>query len=514
MTSPGSRTLPVGLTYKGFLAEAEGPHWLRWIDGVDLGSRATGSSLVHVHFFRARGGPGSTGSPDLESLARAEGSRAVAVHAAALSFLRLETVFLAGVATGSLPMVRRSFTFEADSTAVASLRTFDPCPLPRPHWWKSPWSVLPRQAHSLDGKTIAVPGPHDGDDGAHSRRIRDLPGLLRAGAPPRRDAAVGAVGVARRPGGQCDLDRRAGSPLGDRPPVGLTAASALPAAAFALTDFGRGVAAGIHRALIGRSGHWKWLSPGIPYEWTTVELDVSGLAFPPEHAQALGLDRFMALRIETIRWPAPLAGLPARIVYRLDNYTTVRHVRDPKTDEPVRHVPTHRVPVPDEVTGTVPLTPDFAPSDTADPVVVAFQTTPMEGGPIIERMPLTETVEVERTGGKPFDAGRLPFASAGRSGGGSSPAAPLRPTVDDGAASVPAFGDLVDALNALRREGSISRWAPVVPIDDKSAVRGGMRPGCSQAGGRAVATHGPTCPMDAVARRWSWPSPYHGASST
>lgn len=75
---------------------------------------------------------------------------------------------------------------------------------------------------------------------------------------------------------------------------------------------------------------------------------------------------------------------------------------------------------------------------------------------------------MERTGGKPFDFnfGRLPFASGRR----LSPAAPLRPTAVDEAASLREFGELVDALS---RDGSISCRDPVVPIDNKSADRGG-----------------------------------------
>ena len=475
MNPPGSRASTFALAHEGFPSEAEGYHWLRWIDGVDVRGRATGSPLVHVHLSSAQGRPGSASPPGLLDLAHAGGSRAVAVHAATLPLLRLGTVFSAGVAQAPLRMATRSFAFEAGATTTALLRAFDPCALPRPDWWESPWVVLPRRVYPLG----------DGMDQARCL-------VLTTGATQVVVPASEAFRVFCAPepllaqtllSGPWELvgDRVVNGSwterLDDRWEIGLrsgcTGASALPAAAFELTELGRGVASGIHAALIGRGAGWRFLRPAIPYGWTAMELDVAGLTFPPRYARDRGFDRFLALRIEAVRWPALLHGMPARIVYRLDNYNTVRVAPEPGTEAPVRRVPTYGAPVPDDITGAVPLTPDFAPSPSADSVVVAFTVTAMAGGPAVERMSLEETVEVEGTGTGSFDAGELPFASAGRTGGGSSPAAPLRPRPDDGARSVPAFGEITHALDALGRDGRILSWSTVVPIDDKSAVRGG-----------------------------------------
>jgi hypothetical protein len=473
--NPTSGPGPEGVGHEGFPAAGEGLHWLRWIDGVDLRGRGTGSPTVHAYLSPLPPGPRGAPLPPVRSLAAERGARPYAVHAGTLPLLRLGTVFEAGVAIGSLPTTPRTFAFKRSKVEVARRRRFDESPAEKPPWWKYAFATLPQRAYALegvgDGHCLVLTA-------GTTQLILPASEVFRvflAPEPRMADALLSGPWeiVGRRVVNESWTER-----LPDHWEIGLrtgfTGASALPAAAIELTGHGRAVADLVHAAVVRSRAPLRSLEADIPYEWTVMELDVEGLRFPEQIGRDIGLDRFIALRIVAVRWPLPPRGLPARLTYRLDNYN-VEHA-DPTTPEGRGpSVPRYGAPSPAGTGGDVPLTPDQAPTPLAASFAIDLAITPILGGPVLERMALTGLLEVQGPRRRTHDAGMLPSVSTGRGTFRGTGAAPVRTVADDEAAATGTQWALAAALDELVGvDPGMVEWLPLAPVDDRFEVRGSV----------------------------------------
>ncbi len=471
--APGPR--PEVVAHGGFPGAGEGPHWLRWIDGVDLRGRGTGSPIVHVHLSPLPPGPRGAPLPRVEALAAVPGARPCAVHAGTLPLLRLGTVFEAGVAMGSVGMEPRTFAFDRGATGVARRRRFDESPADKPHWWRYAFATLPPRAYALEGAGDAHCLVLTAGAAQLVLPASEVFRVFLAPEPRMADALLSGPweSVGRRVVNESWTER-----LPDRWEIGLrtgfTGASALAAAAIELTARGRAVADLVHAAVVRSRSPLRSLEADVPLDWTSLELDVEGLRFPDAIGRDIGLDRFLALRIVAVRLPSPPRGLPPRLSYRLDNYNVV-HADPAPPPERGHSIPKFDAPAPTDGGGEPPLTPDQAPTTLATALVVDLVVTPILGGPSLERMPLAETFEVHGPRHRTHHAGPLPSASTGRDRSGGTDAAPVRTVAGDGTGSAARPSTLAAALDELvGLQPGIVGWQPVVPVNDRFEVRGGV----------------------------------------
>lgn len=455
-------------------------YWLRWLDGVDVRGHGSGSPVIHACLSLLPDPPKGRHMSTLQEAAVMNTPTPCPVHVASLPDLPLGAVFKDGVCVDALKMVRRTFAFDRSTCTSMLLRCNDESSAPRPVWWKTNWSVLPVRAYALGGwrssfclvlqqgtRQLIVPASE----------------VFRVFCAPESRLAEALLS-----GPWKDVRDRIINPswteecadhwdIGLR--TGLTERSALPAAAFELTDYGGSVAGMIHSQLVGSSAGRRDLKADIPYEWDAIGMDVEGVVFPAEIQDDLGLDRFLCLRIVGVRWPKPLRGLPSGLVYRLDNNNTVRSPDTPPPITEERKWPGRApAPLPDDVDGTVPIPPNAGASKNVERVVSLVQPPPpMVGGPAVTRMELEESKEPprERGRGPPGDPAR--HASPTREGSGGKGAAPLSHVPGSGTTPT-GFGEIAATLDRLFAAKSIDGWDSLAPEDDKAAFREGFSAWC------------------------------------
>ncbi len=487
-------------------------YWLRWLDDVDVRGHGSGRPSLHAHLsplsdFRAGGR-----LPHVSAVA-GPGTAAVrcAVPVASLPELRLGAVFKDGVEVGALEMTSRKFAFDRPSCKDALVRCGDTNPAQKPDWWQSPWTILPARAYALGQRRnafclllrdrvrqLVVPA-------SEVFRVFCAPEAMLAEAllsGPWADIRFNIVNLSWTRG----LDDR--WEVGLR--TGLTARSALPAAAFELSEYGRSVASLIHAPLVSPMARTSDLQAAIPYEWDAITLDVEGVAFPGEHGSKLGLDRFLCLRIAGVEWRKPLRDVPPEISYRLDNNNVTRHPPAPGVEdeerEEERRVPRASAPPPDDVTGAVPVHPAQPASAGVEPLSVAVPPVPaFIGGPRVERMALAEPEGPSRPPRKSFPTGAADHASPTRPGPGVRGAAPLRPAASP-EPSISAFAELADALDGLVDDGRLRDWLPTRPLNHRWDIRDGFHAWCFPAGGvPKLSASRRGNPGTAVLGRVAWP---------
>ncbi len=451
-------------------------YWLRWLDRVDVRGNGSGHPTFHAYLsplsFADR-------LPSLGEVADTEiGYKRCAVQVASLPDLQLGRVYRNGAAVGSLSMVPRTFAFQRPACTSALMRCDDSSPMAKPHWWKYKWSVLPANAYALgerssawclvlrdDVRQLIIPA-------SEIFRVFCAPESLLAEAllsgpwSEVRDRIVNSSWTELHPESW---------QIGLR--TGLTGASALPAAAFDFSDYGRAVAGLIYAQLLGTSGGLADLKADIPYEWRAIELDVEGVPFPSEREARLGLDRFLCLRIVGVKWPGPLIGLPSEVVYRLDNYSVERDLEPPPAED-AQPIPRASAPLPDDIRGTVPVAPSIPAVGGIAPVSAMVPPTPtFVGGPVVVRLALAESTAPRRPRRRTIPIDPADHSSPTRSGPGARDAAPLR-HVGEPEASVTGFTELADALDGLVDDGSIQDWWPTKPDDDMWNVCDGFHAWC------------------------------------
>jgi hypothetical protein len=486
MTEGGLRAQVVS-RYETF--PRDGVHyWLRWLDDVDVRGHGSGRPSIFAYL-----------SPLSElrdewrlahvSAGAGLGAAAVrcAVPVASLPELRLGAVFKDCVEVGALKMESRKFYFDRPSCKDALLRCDDTNPAQKPDWWKYAWTILPAKAYALGQRRNAF-----------CLLLRDS---FRQLVVPASEvfrvfcAPEGLLAEALLSGPWADVRYSIVNPswtgrLDDRWEVGLrtglTARSALPAAAFELSEYGKSVAGLIHAPLVSSMARTSDLQAAIPYEWAAITLDVEGVAFPEEHGSKLGLDRFLCLRIAGVTWRKPLRGIPPEIGYRLDNNNVTRHPPAPEDEEKReedRRIPRASAPPLDDVTGAVPVHPGQPASAGVESMLIAVPPAPaFVGGPRVERMALVEPVGPPRPPRRSFPTDAADHASPTRPGPGVRGAAPLRPAAPP-EPSISAFAELADALDGLVDDGSIVDWVPTSPVNDRWDTRDGFHAWCFPASG-------------------------------
>jgi hypothetical protein len=454
------------IRFEEFPDAKKGLFCLRWIDGVDVHGRGLGAPIVHSHLSPIsleNGGKLPPATAVIDGL----GSWRYPIPAGMLSTLRLGTVFKGGRVVGLLDMTPRSYKFERQITDRRVVQVGEESPAKRPDWWKWPWRTLPRQAYRLDNLLesnclvlttgnvqLILPA-------SEVFRVFCGPELLLANA-----LLSGPWDVIRHKAvNETWSEKHAGFwEIGLR--KGLTALSALPIAAFEMTNFGRSVAGFIQSTLIGNFGKTKSLYADIPYEWDEMEIDVEGVPFPAENAQRTGLDRFIGLRITGVRWPKPLLGFPARIIYRLDNYNT-EHVDPSEADGVKKAIPIFLAPLPDDAAETIPLTLNAEASALSQSVKVELSNIAFKGGPTIERMELSPSEDESPHRTSTFIAGSFHAASATPQRPSSDGAAPLWPVAEPREERGDSYSELIETLEALAHAQKILGWTAVQPIDDR-----------------------------------------------
>ncbi len=466
-------------------------HWLRWLDGVDVRGHGSGRPAIHAHLSPLPDPGGNLRLPKMSEVAGSgAGHVGCAVPVASLPGLRLGAVFKDGVEVGSLAMARRTFAFDRPSCKDALVRCDDPNPAPKPEWWRFAWTVLPARAYALgqlrNGLCLLL-----------RDRTRQL--VIPASEVFRTFCAPEpALAEALLSGPWDDVRDHVVNPswtedLGDLWEIGLrtglTRSSALPAAAFELSSYGRSVAGLVHASLVGPLARKVDLRAAIPYEWDAITLKVEGVEYPEEHGSRLGLDRFLCLRITGVEWRRPLRGLPPVIAYRLDNNNTTRRPDPPTPEEGGHPVPKASAPPSDDPSGTVPVNVAVPASAGVESLsVAASPLLAFVGGPLVERMVLVEPEGPPRPPRRTVTGDTVDHASPTRPGPGSGGAAPLRQVAGQGP-STSAFAELASALDALVDDRSIQEWSPTKPVNARWDVRDGFHawffPG--HAGGRRIA---------------------------
>jgi hypothetical protein len=476
MTDSDSRR-QVATCYEKFPQDGK-LHWLRWLDGIDIRGHGSGSPVIHAHLSPLADLPDGRHMPTLQEVAAAPGLIICPVHVASLPDLLLGTVFKDGVQIDTLKMVQRTFAFDRSTCSSTLLRCYHGSPAPKPSWWKLKWSVLPESAYALKGARHSFCLVLQ----KHNRQlIIPVSEVFRTFCGPESRLAEALLS-----GPWESVRNRIVNPswteqFPDRWEIGLrtglTGRSALPAAAFELTDYGRSIAGLIHSQLVNSSSGTRDLKADIPYEWDTMELDVEGVAFPSNIQECINLDRFLCLKIIGVRWTKPLANLPPGLVYRLDNNNTFK---DQNPSPPVVGRPsgTKPGPTPDPVDGTVPISPDTAASENVERLVSLVQPAPpIVGGPVITRMDLEESEGTPRKRLPTPPGDPATHTSPTQEGPGDKGAAPLR-HVPGATTSPTGFGEIASALVRLRAAGSIMGWDPLPPKNDKAAFREGFPAWC------------------------------------
>lgn len=239
-------------------------HWLRWLDGVDVRGHGSGYPVIHAHLSPLANLPDGQHMPTLQEVAADTDLVACPVHVASLPDLLLGAVFKDGVQVNMLKMARRTFAFDRSTCYNKILQCNDDSPAPKPSWWKNVWSVLPARAYALGAnrKSFCLVL------GEHTRQL-----ILPASevfrtfcAPESRLAEVLLSGPWKD---VCNLivnpSWKEQFPdcweIGLR--TGLTGSSALPAAAFEFTDYGRHIAGLIHAQLVSSSSGLRNLKADI-----------------------------------------------------------------------------------------------------------------------------------------------------------------------------------------------------------------------------------------------------------
>jgi len=436
-------------------------YWLRWIDGVDIHGRGTGSPTLEALLSPLTGNNDAGRLPNVRDIAKTSADvRRCHVHAGSLPALTLGSVFQNGKRVGAVGLDTRSFSFKRDSCSAQVVLARSGSEAAKPYWWDlRPWTVLPPAHYSLPWFDYRCLHVHAG----RAQLILPCSEVFRVFCAPETRMANALLSgswevVRNRVVNDSWIDK-----LPDRWEIGLrtgvTGRSAAAAVAIEMTDHGRAVAYAIYAALIGGAPGRKPLVANIPFDWRSIELQVEGLDMGMP-----GFEHFLTLRIVKVRWPDPIDGFPPRIDYRLDNYNTVREPHPEPPGDPRPPLVSHESLLDED--GDADVTPDDDPDVGAGLNTLSGAEGPVfEGGPAVERMPLEESkgggrgrpTRSEPAGVSSTAAG--PGADRGVAGISHSPGGPL---------PVSSLSVMFAALNALVGCG-ITRWDAVRAQEDKFA---------------------------------------------
>ena len=449
--------------------------WVCWIDNLDKGLNGSGTAGLQVRLSLLPEGSDRRRPPSVKDVVKKRAQFAECrVHAGSVVDILLGSIFEDGKRVGQLRMDTADMLLETGlkvdliSAAVAFER------LPSD---SRPPLCMTRHFNNVASSHYYPTFP-DGlvrnrtfPDGSMCLRLKAgqievlLPGseVLRVFSAPESPLAnallTGRWELVARDVLNEDWTRNEPEPwlIGLR--KGLTERSVLPAAAFALTTFGKQVCETTQNFQPSKREGLSPLRAMIPYEFNAIGIGGVGVAMEEPGS----VKRFLFLRIDCVSFPKGLKELPSKIIYRLDNYNTERRSPGGLYELPPLRTRTQVV-VPDPTTGSTNVVNE-PPSHGSEGHIIPPHHVEMNGGPEVVRREL---------GPPPVGPRRRKWTE--------------RVAVDDGAAGAPQRGDsgvglilhagdgtspkrttfdaLADFLEAVEKDGRIDGWDVVRPDDD------------------------------------------------
>ncbi len=458
LSGNGPRPLAGAVRHASFPMDGM-PRWLRWIDGVDVGGYGTGTPTLQAALSPLPAGTDLRRLPSVGEVAPQAGWTSHPVHAGSLPNLRLGSVFVDGAHVGDLGMEPSGLRRFGPGHHSSLVRCDAANPMPAPSWWTRAWTVLPRSRYPL-----GYPPPHCMQFHSGSRqllvpcseifKVFCAPESLLANALLSGPWTIVRPRVMNEDWNEREPDRWR---VGLR--TGLTGRSALPAAAYEWTTWGRQVSS----TMTGLAGTLprgpRALQARIPYLFPQIAIEGDGLALLDNPDAAT----FLCLRITAASFPGGLEGLPAEIAYRLDNYNAVRG-EPGAAPEPGGFRKRVITGASEDGTGLVTVTPFDPPSRSAEGGAIPTAAVDIGGTPSVVRVELAAAPPASPRRRSLRVAEPVGMASTARPQRGSADVRSVsHPAGEAPAAALPNLGMVAVVLDELLGSGAIDEWCPVPP---------------------------------------------------